>query len=443
MRKTLKNVGISLSCLALAGIMVLDAKTPIMAVEESDVNQAQNEADKVQNKIDELENQLNQIADNITDTQSYIVELDSTLEAYTSQLVDIRGQISNKQTEIDNKKTEINDTLASIEKKEQELAGIQADQVAQYDAMKLRIQYMYETGEQTFLDMIFSADDMSDMLGRAEYVDNIISYDREQLEKLAETQADIEATLAGLNSEKEALETQKTELEGQQNEMYSLEGDLQNQQTYVDTILTEKENTLSSLQSQQADTEASKAAAEKELQEKQALANQIKAAWEEEQRKAAEAGQDANEEAQKTLEQIGLAGGFTWPIPGFNLITSEWGNRLHPVLGYYTLHDGMDISGAGIYGMPIVAAYSGTVSIADSSNAATGYGYYVKLDHGVGVSTLYAHMSLVAVSAGQHVEAGQVIGYIGSTGNSTGAHLHFSVFIQGVSCNPRDYIAIP
>ena len=125
------------------------------------------------------------------------------------------------------------------------------------------------------------------------------------------------------------------------------------------------------------------------------------------------------------------------------MITSEWGTRYHPILHFTTLHDGMDISGGGIYGKPIVAAYSGTVSIADNSNATSGYGYYVKIDHGVGVSTLYAHCSLLAVSVGQQVQAGQVIGYIGSTGNSTGAHLHFSVFVQGESKNPRDYITIP
>ena len=154
-------------------------------------------------------------------------------------------------------------------------------------------------------------------------------------------------------------------------------------------------------------------------------------------------GTDASQEAQKTLEQIGLAGGFTWQIPGYNIITSEYGQRLHPKLHQWLLHDGMDISGWNVYGKPIVAAYSGTVSIADTSNAKTGYGYYIKIDHGVGVSTLYAHCSVLNVSTGQHVEAGQIIGYVGTTGNITGPHLHFCVFVQGESKNPRDYITIP
>ena len=151
-------------------------------------------------------------------------------------------------------------------------------------------------------------------------------------------------------------------------------------------------------------------------------------------------GGNADTEAQKTLETIGLAGGFKWPLPGYNMITSEWGMRYHPITGEYRLHDGFDISGYGVNGKPIVAAYSGTVIL---SQYYWGYGNCVQISHGSGVVTLYAHCSALAVNVGDVVQAGQVIGYVGSTGNSTGPHLHFSLFVQGQSVNPRDYLTIP
>ena len=443
MRKKFKLIGTAALCLAIAGSIAFDAARPTDAVEQTDVDDAQNEADEVAEKIEELQNELDDIANNITDTQSYIAELDNKLESYSNQLVDIQNQIDAKQVEIDAKKAEISSKQEEIATAETELAAAQAKEVEQYDAMTMRIQYMYECGDETFLDMLFSSEDLSDLLGKAEYINDVVSYDRAQFDKIIETQNQIDAMLEELETEKEALEAEKEALEAEQNEMYALESDLQNEQTYIDTILAEKETKLTELENKKSYTETEIAEAEAEQAEKQAIADSIKKAYEEALAKAAAEGTDTSELAQKTLEAIGLSGGFTWPLPGYSTITSEWGYRDHPILHQWILHDGMDISGGGVYGKPILAAYSGTVSIASTANATSGYGYYVQIDHGVGVSTLYAHMSVVAVSEGQYVDAGQVIGYVGSTGNSTGPHLHFSVFIGGVSQNPRDYITVP
>ena len=114
--------------------------------------------------------------------------------------------------------------------------------------------------------------------------------------------------------------------------------------------------------------------------------------------------------------------------------------RMHPILGYEKLHDGTDISGAGINGKPIVAAYSGTVVLAEYY---WGYGNCVKIDHGGSIQTLYAHASAILVSVGQYVNAGDTIALVGSTGNSTGPHLHFSLIIKGEFVNPLDYVVVP
>ncbi|MBR5518347.1 MAG: M23 family metallopeptidase, partial [Clostridia bacterium] len=129
-------------------------------------------------------------------------------------------------------------------------------------------------------------------------------------------------------------------------------------------------------------------------------------------------------------------GAMLWPTPSCKIITSKYGWRLHPVLGYEKLHTGVDI-GAG-YNANIIAASSGKVITATYNSA---YGNYVVIDHGGGVCTLYAHQSSIAVSVGQTVSAGQVIGYVGSTGYSTGPHLHFEVIINGSTVDPLGYIS--
>ena len=403
------------------------------------VDEAQQKVEEAKKELEKLKGELSSISSSITDTKAYISQLDSKLESYTVQLVNCQGKIDAKQLEINDKIAEINLKEDEITEQEEYLAQISANRKEQYEAMKLRIQYMYECGEETFLDMIFSADDLSDMLGRAEYINSITDYDRKQLEGLAAIQLEIENVLSELEIQKNGLQEERAVLESEQATLLSLKADLENQQNYIDTILAEKERTLSTMEGQQNATQVQVDAAKAELEEQERILAAVKKAWEEEQKKAQENGSDADKEAEKTLEEIGLNGGFTYPMPGYNYVTSRWGMRIHPIYKIPLLHDGVDVSGAGIYGKPIVAAYSGTVSIADSSNATTGYGYYVKIDHGVGVATLYAHCSLLAVKQGQTVQAGQVIGYVGSTGNSTGAHLHFSVFVKGQSVDPVDY----
>ena len=127
-------------------------------------------------------------------------------------------------------------------------------------------------------------------------------------------------------------------------------------------------------------------------------------------------------------------GAFVWPAPGFYLLTSEWNEDR----GSYN-HGAIDIAGGGIYGTPVVAAADGTVVFSSAGGWGGGYGTYLMIDHGGGVSTLYAHMSGLAVSQGAAVSAGQVVGYVGSTGDSSGPHLHFEVREYGTKVNPMNY----
>ncbi len=440
-KKHFKKILFAVALAALVGTQSgTAANSPVLAVEQGDIDKAEEDIAKKEEEIQKLKEELEALSSDISNTQSYITELDNKLASLTAEVNDCQAKITAKQSEIDNKQKEIDAKQIEINNTQIELDEAQAKEVEQYEAMSHRIQYMYECGDETFLDMIFSAEDMSDLLGRSEYISNITTYDRQQLDKLIETKQSIDTLLVRLETEIKQLDDEKVVLEEEKKVLDDLMVDLSYRQKSVDTVLESKQQTLVTLENQQAYTEEQKAAAEQELKDQQAIHDALKKQWEEEQRKAQESGGNASADAQKTLEAIGLSGGFTWPLPGYTTITSEWGMRIHPIYKVPKLHDGMDISGYGVNGKPIVAAYGGTVIL---SEYYWGYGNCVQISHGAGVVTLYAHCSSLAVKVGDVVQPGQVIAYVGSTGNSTGPHLHFSLFIQGESVNPRDYLTFP
>ena len=420
------------------------------AITEDDVKRAERELEAAKQQAQQLDNKLNELNGSISDTESYINQVDGWISDVTLQ---IYQEINAKQAEIDAKQTQINDTLANIDavktsiaQTEINLSDAQTTEANQYSSMKLRIQYMYENGDESFLDILFSSDSMIDFLNNAEYISEISKYDREKLIEYGENKDRITNLLANLETQKSELETQEAkyetelgELEEQKSVLDSKKSEQEVLQASYTDLYNAKNNELSNLESQQSDTEYKKQLALKEVEEQEQLVEQARkeyAAWLAE---LARLNKDADAAVAAKLAEINVTG-FTWPVPGFNRITSQFGMRMHPILGYEKLHDGTDISGAGINGTPILAAYSGTVVLAQSY---WGYGNCVKIDHGGGVVTLYAHASAILVSVGQQVNAGDTIALVGSTGNSTGPHLHFSLIIKGEFVNPLDYVVVP
>ena len=423
------------------------------AITEDDVKRAERELEAAKQQAQQLDNKLNELNGSISDTESYINQVDGWISDVTLQIYNLNQEINAKQAEIDAKQTQINDTLANIDavktsiaQTEINLSDAQTTEANQYSSMKLRIQYMYENGDESFLDILFSSDSMIDFLNNAEYISEISKYDREKLIEYGENKDRITNLLANLETQKSELETQEAkyetelgELEEQKSVLDSTKSEQEVLQASYTDLYNAKNNELSNLESQQSDTEYKKQLALKEVEEQEQLVEQARkeyAAWLAEQ---ARLNKDADAAVAAKLAEINVTG-FTWPVPGFNRITSQFGMRMHPILGYEKLHDGTDISGAGINGTPILAAYSGTVVLAQSY---WGYGNCVKIDHGGGVVTLYAHASAILVSVGQQVNAGDTIALVGSTGNSTGPHLHFSLIIKGEFVNPLDYVVVP
>ncbi len=423
------------------------------AITEDDVKRAERELEAAKQQAKQLDNKLNELNGSISDTESYINQVDGWISDVTLQIYNLNQEINAKQAEIDAKQTQINDTLANIDavktsiaQTEINLSDAQTTEANQYSSMKLRIQYMYENGDESFLDILFSSDSMIDFLNNAEYISEISKYDREKLIEYGENKDRITNLLANLETQKSELETREAqyetelgELEEQKSVLDSKKSEQEVLQASYTDLYNAKNNELSNLESQQSDTEYKKQLALKEVEEQEQLVEQARkeyAAWLAEQ---ARLNKDADAAVAAKLAEINVTG-FTWPVPGFNRITSQFGMRMHPILGYEKLHDGTDISGAGINGTPILAAYSGTVVLAQSY---WGYGNCVKIDHGGGVVTLYAHASAILVSVGQQVNAGDTIALVGSTGNSTGPHLHFSLIIKGEFVNPLDYVVVP
>ena len=423
------------------------------AITEDDVKRAERELEAAKQQAQQLDNKLNELNGSISDTESYINQVDGWISDVTLQIYNLNQEINAKQAEIDAKQTQINDTLANIDavktsiaQTEINLSDAQTTEANQYSSMKLRIQDMYENGDESFLDILFSSDSMIDFLNNAEYISEISKYDREKLIEYGENKDRITNLLANLETQKSELETQEAkyetelgELEEQKSVLDSKKSEQEVLQASYTDLYNAKNNELSNLESQQSDTEYKKQLALKEVEEQEQLVEQARkeyAAWLAE---LARLNKDADAAVAAKLAEINVTG-FTWPVPGFNRITSQFGMRMHPILGYEKLHDGTDISGAGINGTPILAAYSGTVVLAQSY---WGYGNCVKIDHGGGVVTLYAHASAILVSVGQQVNAGDTIALVGSTGNSTGPHLHFSLIIKGEFVNPLDYVVVP
>lgn len=423
------------------------------AITEDDVKRAERELEDAKQQAQQLDNKLNELNGSISDTESYINQVDGWISDVTLQIYNLNQEINAKQAEIDAKQTQINDTLANIDavktsiaQTEINLSDAQTTEANQYSSMKLRIQYMYENGDESFLDILFSSDSMIDFLNNAEYISEISKYDREKLIEYGENKDRITNLLANLETQKSELETQEAkyetelgELEEQKSVLDSKKSEQEVLQASYTDLYNAKNNELSNLESQQSDTEYKKQLALKEVEEQEQRVEQARkeyAAWLAE---LARLNKDADAAVAAKLAEINVTG-FTWPVPGFNRITSQFGMRMHPILGYEKLHDGTDISGAGINGTPILAAYSGTVVLAQSY---WGYGNCVKIDHGGGVVTLYAHASAILVSVGQQVNAGDTIALVGSTGNTTGPHLHFSLIIKGEFVNPLDYVVVP
>ena len=280
---------------------------------------------------------------------------------------------------------------------------------------KERIQAMEEAGNITYWQVIFQANSFTDLLDRMNMIDEIAAADQRRLDEIQSAADLVSATRQQMQEEKSSLDEMQLQL--------------LDSQAALEEKRTESDELLRSLSKQQDEfqllldySEARQDALMKEIAQKQK--------------------ELSNAEYQEKLAKIALQGSnppsdATWltPVSGYT-ITSAFGMRVHPVYGYQLMHNGVDL--ACPQGTPIYATRAGTVTTASYQDG--GAGYYVSINHGDGFGSIYMHMTHYVVSAGQSVSAGQLIGYVGSTGVSTGPHLHFGISYAGTYVNPLAYI---
>lgn len=333
----------------------------------------------------------------INNAQKKVEEAERKKKEAESKKKSILEQKSELELEIGIIRDKLDDINEQLANKEEELTQAQEKADRQYEAMKLRLRTMYEDNSASYIELIFSGESLSEAIFNYEIIKQLIEYDSNMYDELCATRARIEIVKNEIEDNKKIIEKEKN-------------------------ILDEKNSALQkTVDSLNQDINESQKEKEKAEEEMKRLRQQYAASL----RSSAPASGGA----------VYTGGKLQWPTPSSYYITSEYGYRLHPTLKVWKGHTGVDI-GAG-YGANVLAAEDGTVTVSGYNVA---YGYYIIINHGGGLSTLYAHNSSLLVTSGQNVTRGQVIAKVGSTGYSTGPHCHFEVMVNGVTTDPMPYL---
>ena len=391
---------------ALGLILVLAAGIPIQASSAStekvtedaastkSLQEAQDEKAQLEKALKEAQSTIEDLRDSKGDIESKVTELNQ-------QLIDISARITDLENQLTAKSEDIQET-------KDELAGAKEREAQQYADMKVRIQFMYENGQTSYLEALLSSRNISEFLNSADYIAQIQSYDRQ---KLTEYQDTVES-IVNLEAQ---LEQEYTDLE-------ALKSTVESNKATVAAMMRQKESELADISGDIEDAQSDADYYAAEIQAQEELIAAIKRA-------------EAEKAAAGVEEHPYTGGAFRWPCPSSTRVTSNYGTRVSPMSGASSNHKGIDIGASA--GAGIIAAADGTVTAASYSSAA---GNYVMIDHGGGLYTVYMHASSLLVSPGQTVSAGDVIAKVGSTGISTGSHLHFGVSLNGSYVSPWSYL---
>ena len=350
-------------------------------------------------QLQDAKNKLNQIQKSITETKKKKEEIINQKNDIAAQIADLDKKLNATQQELANAQKQLSDITAKLNKTRKELEAAKQKENTQLQTMKERIRAIYISGEWGYLDVLLGAQNFGDFITRLDIVKRIVDFDSSLFESYKQ--------------QRELIEQKEKELAQMQREAQNYKNQIVSRQRELQVAMASREGLMRDLERQQKLYEQQE---DELLQQSKQLETVIQQL-----------------QAKSSIKYGG--GKLLWPVPSSNVITSPFGTRLHPVLGVYRMHTGIDI--AANTGASIVAAADGQVIF---SGYYGGYGYTVIIDHGDGISTLYAHNSALLVKEGDTVKRGQVIAKAGSTGLSTGPHLHFEVRKNGVPVNPMDWL---
>ena len=374
---------------------------------------------EIQKQSDELEKSIAENKDQTKTLVSQKAEIDQEMEMSRQKIENLNEQIQQLNLLIAEKQTELE---ASVAKEE-----------ALQKQYKARLRSMEETGSVSYWSILFRASSFSDLLDRVDMIREIAESDQLMLKQLS-------AATQAVETERADLEQQKLDLQQTEDDLAVEQAELETKRAKADTLITQMQAEYASLSDEFLAAEADEAAVREQIKKTEtdyfnALAK--------EQAAAAAAAAAANKTSNSNNSSASSSGGassgsFAFPLAYSTGVTCAYGPRVHPINGNKSFHYGVDLA-AGM-NTEIYATKSGTVTGATYGEA---NGYYVTINHGDGYSSIYAHMTNYVVSAGDSVKQGQLIGYVGTTGWSTGPHLHFEILYNGSNVNPMNYISLP
>lgn len=405
-----------------------------------------------EDSISDLEQQLQQLEQEnqkyqkiLDDTKSDIAEKEEYKSALVSKVQVLDEKIAVTREKISSLNDDIKEKQDAYDKGLSEVED-------QFDALANRLRILYMSGNATDLEIIFGAKDFSDLIDKMELVKSLANSDKELISEIQTKLDELSTKKESLEADKKDLETQQASLKSDQDEFNKLISDNDEILKNLYASNSEAQNSLESaaLQSDEIEAKISEYyAAQKAAAEQAAKAAQSSSSSSSSSSGNSSSGSSSSGSSSSGSSSSGSSSvivpsgsGFAWPTPGFTYLSSEW----YEDREVYN-HGGIDIAGAGIMGTPVVAAADGTVIASNSScthnwgksyscGCGGGYGNYVMISHAGGKMTVYGHLTSLTVSTGQTVSRGQVIGYVGSTGNSTGPHLHYECRLNGVRYNP-------
>ena len=403
MKQKKSGSGRRIVCLVLAAVMLLGliSSALIIMVNAASSSEIKKELTGLRNQQAELKKERDALQAKIKENQSK-----------TQSLVD-------KKSDIDQ---QINMTLATVDN-----LNKQVQQYSLLIAYKTRIRSMEETGNISYWAILFGANSFSDLLDKIDVIQEIAKADQLMLDKM-------KAVSEKIASERTELEQQLAELDATRDELDQQEQELEAQRAEQDVLLRDMLKAYEEMSADYEQNMADEAALSEDIAKSEA-AYYAALSKEEAERIAALNRQNNNKGSNSNSSGSTNTGGWLYPLPYQCQVTDSYGYRIHPLTGKYSWHNGVDF-GAGA-GTSILATKSGTVTTAAYSSA---WGYYVVINHGDGYSSLYAHQPSLSVSVGDYVTQGQTIGTVGSTGYSTGPHLHFTIYYNGADVNPFNYI---
>lgn len=424
---------------------------PTSASYQDEIDENKQRLEELQNQQALIDQQLQQSKDNIQNEIEYQQELSTQIATVEETL----GVLSNYILELNKNILTCEEDIAE---KEEQIATKETEIKEGTDAFLLRLRAMYIAGDDTYASVLIGSTDFYDMLMKIELVKRVAGYDKQTIDELYDLKKQLEAEKIALDEKKAELEVEKAEYDSQKALQEEQRLKLQDLYAESEIKVDQFNNELNMSQEEHDKLHSEMLDLEGEIADLVAKEEERKKKEEEEKRKQELLQQQQQQgNSGSSNSNAGTSGSYTgdiyhsgtgafgWPVPGYYHITSYVGWRW----GAY--HQGIDISSAGIRGANIVASDSGTVVKVNNScthdygksgscGCGGGYGNYCIINHGNGYMTLYGHAQYISVSVGQEVNQGDVLGIVGTTGFSTGDHLHFEVRKNGVAVNPMDYV---